>query len=101
MVSNPASVDPKDIKAFFDAGYKSVDETQVVRIETNKYFEFLMSLITSSGERTFCLVTVWRERDDTGGSIELGTRLNKQDLDKLKSSGHVVNCLGIESQSDN
>jgi len=76
MVSNPASVDPKDIKAFFDAGYKSVDETQVVRIETNKYFEFLMSLITSSG-----------------GSIELGTRLNKQDLDKLKSSGHVVNCL--------
>ena len=62
MVSNPASVDPKDIKAFFDAGYKSVDETQVVRIETNKYFEFLMSLITSSGERTFCLVTVWRER---------------------------------------
>merc|ERR1712214_175257 len=60
----------------FQAGYKSVDETQVVRIETNKYFEFLMNLITSSG-----------------GTIELGTRLTKQDLDKLKSAGHVVNCL--------
>ena len=49
MVSNPSNVDPEDIKAFFQAGYKSVDETQVVRIETNKYFEFLMNLITSSG----------------------------------------------------
>jgi len=76
MVSNPSNVDPEDIKAFFQSGYKSVDETQVVRIETNKYFEFLMNLITSSG-----------------GTIELGTRLTKQDLDKLKSTGHVVNCL--------
>ena len=31
---------------------------------------------------------------DVGGTIELGTRLSKQDLDKLKSTGHVVNCLG-------
>ena len=29
-----------------------------------------------------------------GGSIELGTHLSKQDLDKLKTTGHVVNCLG-------
>jgi len=76
IVSNPAHVDPEDIKAFEEAGYKSVDETQVVRIETNKYFDFLMNLITASG-----------------GSIELGTRLNKQDLEKLRASGHLVNCL--------
>jgi len=76
MVSNPARVDPADIKAFLEAGYNSVDETQVVRIETNKYFDFLMNLITAAG-----------------GSIELGTHLTKQDLDKLKLSGHVVNCL--------
>merc|ERR1711874_482809 len=76
IISKPATVDPEDIKAFLESGYKSVDETQVVRIETNKYFDFLMSLITASG-----------------GSIELGTRLTKQDLDKMKKSGHVVNCL--------
>ena len=53
IVSNPAHVDPEDIKAFEEAGYKSVDETQVVRIETNKYFDFLMNLITASGIRHF------------------------------------------------
>ena len=53
MVSNPSNVDPDDIKAFLKSGYKSVDETQVVRIETNKYFEFLMNLITSSGREYF------------------------------------------------
>ena len=49
IISKPANVDPKDIKAFLECGYKSVDETQVVRIETNKYFNFLMNLITASG----------------------------------------------------
>ena len=49
IIAKPASVDPEDIKAFLDSGYKSVDETQVVRIETNKYFNFLMNLITASG----------------------------------------------------
>ena len=49
IISKPATVDPEDIKAFLESGYKSVDETQVVRIETNKYFDFLMSLITASG----------------------------------------------------
>ena len=49
IVCKPATVDPEDIKAFLDSGYKSVDETQVVRIETNKYFDFLMSLITAKG----------------------------------------------------
>merc|ERR1711872_891592 len=76
MVSNPANVDQEDINAFLEAGYKSVDETQVVRIETNKYFTFLMNLITAAG-----------------GSIDLGTYLTKEDLNKLRASGHVVNCL--------
>ena len=49
MVSKPARVEPADIKAFLQAGYQSVDETQVVRIETNKYFDFLMNLITAAG----------------------------------------------------
>ena len=49
MVSKPARVEPADIKAFLHAGYQSVDETQVVRIETNKYFDFLMNLITAAG----------------------------------------------------
>ena len=29
-----------------------------------------------------------------GGTIELGTTLTKTDVEKLKSNGHVVNCLG-------
>ena len=49
IISKPATVHPEDIKAFLESGYKSVDETQVVRIETNKYFDFLMRLITASG----------------------------------------------------
>ena len=53
IISNPTTVNPEDIKAFLESGYKSVDETQVVRIETNKYFDFLMSLITASGASHF------------------------------------------------
>ena len=48
-----------------------------VRIETNKYFKYLINMITSSG-----------------GSVELGTNLTKEEVEKLKKSGHVVNCLG-------
>jgi len=82
IISNPANVDEEDIKAFYDAGYKSVDETQVVRIETDKYFSYLMKLITAGG-----------------GSIELGTNLTKQDLEKLKSTRNVVNCLANNAGS--
>ena len=102
IISQPASVAPEDIKAFFESGYKSVDETQVVRIETNKYFDFLMSLITASGIFSVSMVTVWEPLVIIiGGSIELGTRLTKQDLDKMKKSGHVVNCLGSNQFNKN
>jgi len=82
IVSTPASVDDEDIKRFFAAGYKSVDETQVVRIETNKYFSYLMNMIT-----------------EAGGSINLGTRLSNKDMEELKSKGHVVNCMANNASS--
>jgi len=77
IISTPARVDPKDIEIFKANGYKSVDETQVVRIETDKYFRFLINMITTAG-----------------GTVELGTHLTKCDFEKLKSSQNVVNCLG-------
>ena len=77
IISTPARVDPKDIEIFKANGYKSVDETQVVRIETDKYFRFLINMITASG-----------------GTVEMGTHLTKNDFEKLKSSKNVVNCLG-------
>ena len=78
IISTPARVDPKDIEIFKANGYKSVDETQVVRIETDKYFRFLIDMITTAG-----------------GTVELGTHLTKCDFEKLKSSQNVVNCLGM------
>ena len=77
MISHPKSVSLDDIKAFKAAGYKSVDETQVVRIETEKYFRYLISIITSAG-----------------GSLELGTLLNKDQVENIKKTTNVVNCLG-------
>ena len=77
IISTPARVDPKDIASFLANGYKSVDETQVVRIETDKYFRFLLNMITAAG-----------------GTVELGTHVSKSDFEKLKSSQNVVNCLG-------
>ena len=77
IISTPARVDPKDIAAFLANGYKSVDETQVVRIETDKYFRFLLNMITAAG-----------------GTVEMGTHVTKSDFEKLKSSQNVVNCLG-------
>ena len=49
MASTPARVAEEDIRRFLDAGYKTVDETQVVRIETVKYFSFLMTIVTDAG----------------------------------------------------
>ena len=77
IISTPARVDQKDIATFFANGYKSVDETQVVRIETDKYFRFLINMITAAG-----------------GTVEMGTHLSKNEFEKLKSSQNVVNCLG-------
>merc|ERR1711997_126906 len=77
MIASPSRVKKEDIEAFRDVGYKSVDETQVVRIETNKYFKYLINMITTAG-----------------GSVELGVNLTKEGVEKLKKTRHVVNCLG-------
>ena len=74
MVSRPGAVEAEEVTRFRAQGYRSVlyctflyctvlyctvlyctvlyrsvDETQVVRIETNKYFSFLMNMITGAG----------------------------------------------------
>ena len=77
IVSTPAKVSKEDIEAFKANGYKSVDETQVVKIDTEKYFRFLINMITSAG-----------------GTMELGTYMSKEEVEKLKTTQNVVNCLG-------
>ena len=49
MMATPKCVKSEDKKLFEDYGYKSVDETQVVRIETEKYFKYLIQMVTSAG----------------------------------------------------
>ena len=77
MIANPKRVTGADVALFEAEGYKSVDETQVVKIETGKYFRYLMDLVTSEG-----------------GSLEFGTNFTAEDIKELQKAGHVVNCLG-------
>ena len=49
-MATPKNVKEEDKKLFEDFGYKCVDETQVVRIETEKYFRFLIEMVTSAGQ---------------------------------------------------
>jgi len=77
MMARPSNVNNADIERFKEEGYKSVDETQVVKIETARYFRYLIDLVTSAG-----------------GSLELGVNFNAKDIKELKNNGHVVNCLG-------
>lgn len=49
MASTPARVAEEDIRRFLNAGYKTVDETQVVRIETEMYFRYMMTIVTDAG----------------------------------------------------
>ena len=60
MIAQPKNVGKDDIQAFKAAGYQSVDETQVVRIETSKYFKFLIDTITASGGFYMKKETKWR-----------------------------------------
>ena len=95
MASTPARVAEEDIRRFLDAGYKTVDETQVVRIETVKYFSFLMTIVTDAGmERKYLTSIIQYHFDNLGGSVTLGTHLSNKDMEDLKSNGHVVNCMG-------
>ena len=77
MMAKPRKVEEADIALFKAEGYKSVDETQVVKIETGKYFRYLIDVVTSAG-----------------GTLELGTTFTAGDMAELQKAGHVVNCLG-------
>jgi len=81
-VASPARVAQADIDAFFAAGYASVDETQVVKIETEKYFRFLLDTVTEGG-----------------GTVQLGVNLTAKGVEEMKQSRHVVNCLGLHAGS--
>merc|ERR1719336_1535695 len=71
-----------DVQRFLDNGYVAVDETQVVKIDTPKYFRYLVDLILARG-----------------GKVELGTHLSGAEVATLRRRGHVVNCLGMSSRA--
>ena len=77
MMATPKAVENSEKARFVSEGYKSVDETQVVKIETGKYFRYLIDLVTSAG-----------------GTLELGTNFTQDNIKELQKAGHVVNCLG-------
>lgn len=77
MMANPRTVEFQEVERFKAEGYKSVDETQVVKIDTGKYFRYLRDFITSAG-----------------GTLELGVNLTTEDIKDVQAVGHVVNCLG-------
>ena len=50
---------------------------KVVKIETEKYFRFLLDTVT-----------------EAGGTVQLGVSLTAKGVEEMKQSRHVVNCLG-------
>merc|ERR1712224_969029 len=68
-------------EAFKQAGYKSVDETPVLCVETRVYFDYLLSLIKVNG-----------------GMISFGVNLTKDGVDKMKGKA-IINCLGSGCQA--
>lgn len=81
MAAAPHKVDPAVLERLRAVGYKSVDETTVVAVESRKYFEYLCNLI--------------KER---GGSICLGVKLDSKSV-AATDSPIVVNCLGMHAGS--
>jgi len=79
MASTPKQVDPAVIEKLKKGGYKSVDERQVVQLDTPLYFNYLMGVIKNHG-----------------GCICLGCDITKEFIASLKSHA-VVNCLGLSS----
>ena len=49
----------------------------MVKIETEKYFRFLLDTVTEGG-----------------GTVQLGVNLTAKGVEEMKQSRHVVNCLG-------
>jgi D-amino-acid oxidase len=78
--ARPAAVSAEAIQSFKDVGYKSVDETQVVKIDTKVYFDFLIGII--------------KQHD---GQLLMGNTLSPDDISKM--NGAIVNCLGCAAQN--
>jgi len=81
-ISNPKNVDKNVIEKFKSVGYKSVSETQVIKIETEKYFKYLINTIHAGG-----------------GIVSFGDEINANDFHELQRKNHVINCLGINSHT--
>jgi len=79
MAAKPTSVDPALKERLLTVGYKSVDETQVVKVESRKYFDFLVDLIKSRG-----------------GCVCIGCKLDAEAVANMSGLA-VVNCLGLEA----
>ena len=54
----------------------------MVKIETVKYFSYLIGLVTGSG-----------------GTLELGRSFARSDIAEMSAQGHLVNCLGNNAGS--
>merc|ERR1712066_574601 len=76
MICTPNTVDPSVKEALQKVGYKSVDETPVLCVETKVYFEYLLSVIKQHN-----------------GVVSFGHTLTKEAVDGLKGKA-IVNCLG-------
>lgn len=77
MICSPQSVDAAVKDALQEVGYKSIDETPVVLVETKKYFDYLLSVIK-----------------EHNGTISFGQTLTKEVVESMKGKA-VINCLGI------
>lgn len=76
MICAPVTADAAAKEALEKAGYKSVDETPVLCVETRVYFDYLLSVIKQHN-----------------GTVSLGHRLSKEVIGNMKGKA-VVNCLG-------
>lgn len=80
LICTPRTVDPAVKESFFKVGYKSVDETPVIVVETKVYFDYLLSVIKQHN-----------------GSISFGVNLTKEAVAEMKGKA-IINCLGINCQ---
>jgi hypothetical protein len=80
MICNPQRVDAATKEAFKQVGYKSVDETPVLCVDTRAYFDYLLSVIKSHN-----------------GVVSMGKNLTKEGIDKLQGKA-IINCLGRSCQ---
>lgn len=78
LAANPTTVDPAVIQQLLATGYRSIDETQVLMIDSATYFDYLSGIIKRGG-----------------GAICYGARVD----DMATIGGVVVNCMGNESNT--